>query len=222
VEECKHNSRAEIAQVPTPENKEERTRKLEELKGKNVAQYQVLLTAWIHTKMEHDKTLVTISIGGIGYLISVLTLVGIKSFWEIPLFLGGFSGFLITLFAALSIYKKNAQHLENELRESVVNNVKPKLDQLDQVIMWAFRIAVGCAIFIGISVGWSKYMANSNRPQQSQATAPEGVNKSLSGIENLRPQSQKQSPTQTPSSPADSSTAVPPGGQGGKNKGSSK
>jgi len=77
VEQCKFNSPVEVAQVPTPENKdEERTRKLEELKGKNVAHYSVLLSAWIHTKMEHDKTLVTVSIGGIGYLISVLTLVG--------------------------------------------------------------------------------------------------------------------------------------------------
>lgn len=112
----------------TPENKDqEQARKLDELKGKNVAHYSVLLGAWIHTKMEHDKTLVTVSIGGIGYLISVLTLVGVKSMWEIPLFLGGFGGFLITLFTALEIYKANAQHLEKELRESVESNLKLKL-----------------------------------------------------------------------------------------------
>ena len=164
---------------------EEEKRLLEELKGKNVAHYSVLLAAWIQTKMEHDKTLVTVSIGGIGYLITVLSFVGVQSPWEIGLFLGGFGGFLATVIAALVIYKHNAQHIENELRGSVESKPKPTLEQLDRVILWAFSLAVVCAILIGANVGWRKYMANTNE----KAAKPEKhtIQEGFTGIERLRP-----------------------------------
>jgi hypothetical protein len=61
-----------------PESEEEeRSRKLDELKGKNVAHYSVLLAAYIQTKMEHDKTLVTLSAAGIGLLLTIISLTGL-------------------------------------------------------------------------------------------------------------------------------------------------
>jgi len=41
-----------------PESKEEAEKRvLRELEGKNIAHYSVLLSSWIQTKMERDKTL---------------------------------------------------------------------------------------------------------------------------------------------------------------------
>lgn len=82
---------------------EERARQYAELQGKNVAQYSVLLTAWIQTKMEHDKTLVTASLGGIGFLLSVLSFAGVSAWWEIIFFAGAFGGFITTVLSALTI-----------------------------------------------------------------------------------------------------------------------
>lgn len=50
-------------------------RKLRELGGRNIAHYSVLLIAFIKTKMDRDKMLVTLSSAGIGLLIAVLTAV---------------------------------------------------------------------------------------------------------------------------------------------------
>ena len=50
-----------------------KARKLRELEGKNIAFYSTLLSAWIQTKMERDKTLVTLSAAAIGLLVTILT-----------------------------------------------------------------------------------------------------------------------------------------------------
>ncbi|MDA8663964.1 hypothetical protein N9L66_03280 [Porticoccaceae bacterium] len=61
-----------------PETDEEReARVLRELEGKNVAYYSTMLSAWIETKMERDKTLVTLSAAGIGLLVTILTVIGV-------------------------------------------------------------------------------------------------------------------------------------------------
>src|SRR5687768_11864406 len=111
---------------------ESRSRALEELKGKNVAHYSVLLNAYIQTKMEHDKTLVTASLGGIGIMLSVLSFAGLTAWWEISFFIGAFAGFIITILSALRIFKHNATHLENEIRGNVKQQLS--LENLDKVI----------------------------------------------------------------------------------------
>ena len=104
--------------------------------------------------MEHDKTLVTASLGGIGFLLSVLSFAGISAWWEIIFFAGAFCGLIITILSALD--KRNAKHLENEIRGK--DKEPLKLEQLDRLMEWAFWIALVCAIVIGSNLARSKYM----------------------------------------------------------------
>ncbi|HYT55619.1 MAG TPA: hypothetical protein VEQ38_12985 [Verrucomicrobiae bacterium] len=79
----------------TSESKDEQDKRLlEELKGKNVAHYSVMLAAWMQTKMEHDKTLVTLSFGGIALLVTVINLTGLWSLWSVLLFAAPLRRFL--------------------------------------------------------------------------------------------------------------------------------
>lgn len=77
--------------------KDAEKRALRELEGKNIAHYSILLSTWIETKMERDKTLVTLSAAAIGLLVTILTTVGVKSLWEIPLFAFAVTSFLATI-----------------------------------------------------------------------------------------------------------------------------
>jgi hypothetical protein len=143
---------------------ESRSRALEELKGKNIAHYSVLLTAFIQTKMEHDKTLVTLSAGGIGLLLTLLNLTGSGSTVSLVLFGGSFSGFLLTIGCALVIYERNASHIENELRGGAPKDFK--LHLLDRSLKWSFMFAVLCAILAGTVSMWSTQMAASTKSTQ--------------------------------------------------------
>lgn len=211
----------------SPESAEEYDKRMiEELKGKNLAFYSVMLGAFIQTKMERDKTLVTVSLGGLGYLITTVTYVGLSSLWDLALFIGGFAGFMLTVVAALVIYNRNAELIEYELRggASIQSKPRPDLKQLDRFIVTFFSVALLCAIFVGSKIGWSKYMASTDKSIKSTQTqvqeSLEGVGRlhpanneyqrSVHGLENLAPSAISPTPgTQSPTAGAATPTQAP-------------
>lgn len=196
-----------------PESKEQaEKRALRELEGKNIAHYSVLLSAWIQTKMERDKTLVTLSAGAIGLLVTILTAVGVKSVWEIPFFIISITAFLTTIWSSLVIYQLNSQHLEEAIRGS--SGKDPRLEKYDKRSIRAFIIGAISALVIGIlsasiqlTKPEEKMMAdkdNSSQTISGKTTLKESVNgvtnlnpnatvkKSLDGITDLNPQAIQQ------------------------------
>jgi hypothetical protein len=55
----------------------------EEERLKKVEYYAATVNAWYNSTLEHDKSLLTLSAGGIGILITILTAVGISYRYEI-------------------------------------------------------------------------------------------------------------------------------------------
>jgi hypothetical protein len=205
-----------------PESKEDaEKRALRELEGKNIAHYSVLLGAWIQTKMERDKTLVTLSAGAIGLLVTILTAVGVKSVWEIPFFVISITAFLTTIWSSLVIYQLNSQHLEDAIRGS--SEKDPRLEKYDKRSIKAFIIGAVSALVIGIlsasfQLTKSEEIIVVDKDDSSQkitgkTTLKESVNgvtnlnpnattkKSLDGITDLNPQA-----TQQPVQPQDQAT----------------
>jgi len=165
----------------SPETQEERDKRmLEELKGKNVAHYSVMLAAWMQTKMEYDKTLVTLSFGGIALLVTIINLTGPWSVWSILLFIGAFGGFLLTIGCALVIYERNAAHIESEIRGE---HKDFKLKLLDKFLKYSFLCGIVCAILAATLSIWSKQMVEPNK----KATTAQNLNESFQGIETLKP-----------------------------------
>lgn len=175
-----------------PESKEEQEKRvLRELEGKNIAHYSVLLGAWIQTKMERDKTLVTLSAGAIGLLVTILTTVGVKSIWEIPFFAIAVISFLITIWSSLVIYQLNSKHLEDAIRGSSERD--PRLEKYDKHSITAFIIGSVTALLIGIlSASFQlikteeEFMTNKDKSSQS-TSKPTTLKKSVNGVTLLNP-----------------------------------
>ena len=130
------------------ESKEVREKRLlKELEGKNIAQYSVLLSAWIQTRMQRDKTLVTLSSAGVALLVTLLTTVGLSEHWIIYLYGGAFIGFGLTIWFSLQIYQRNSKHIEDSIKG--LSKEDPILEKYDKLSMLAFY---GGAIFT-ISIG---------------------------------------------------------------------
>lgn len=180
-----------------PESTEDaEKRALRELEGKNIAHYSVLLSAWIETKMERDKTLVTLSAAAIGLLVTILTTVGVKHFWEILLFAVAAVSFLVTIWSSLIIYQLNSRHLEDAIRGSSERD--PRLEKYDKRSIRAFIIGAIAALLIGISsasyqltntevskmADQEKSSSNSGKP-----TTLKEIVKSVNGVTNLNPSS---------------------------------
>jgi hypothetical protein len=190
-------------------NEENQKRLLRELEAKNVQHYSVLLSAWIQTRMERDKTLVALSAAAVGLLVTILTAVGLRRLWMAVLYAGAFTGFLITIWVGIRIYQLNSDKLEHELRGADSTTYKQiDLRPYDRWSTASFLIGAVFAIIIGVT---SAIISFRDRQEghmattgSQQANAPE--ERSLQGIENLRPEAppspQTNAPRPDPSKPA--------------------
>jgi hypothetical protein len=172
-----------------PESDDDRQKRLlKELEGKNIAHYSVLLGAWIQTKMERDKTLVTLSSAAIGLLITVLTTVGVQSIYEIVLFIISIVAFIITIWSALVIYQLNSKHLEDALRGSSESD--PNLEKYDKLSIRAFISGTVFALLVGTVSAYNKITLKEERMgnQEQNTSKTVMINDSINGIAGLSPQ----------------------------------
>jgi hypothetical protein len=194
-----------------PESETERqSRILRELEGKNVAHYSVLLSGWIETRMERDRTLVALSAAAIGLLVTILTTVGVKTTWMVALYIGAFTGFLLTIVCSIHIYQKNSEKLEHEIRGIGDPGYKAiDLKPFDRLSFVAFLVGVVFAISIGITsaiFARSPHTDAEMTADKKSSTTPADSTKSLEGIEKLAPK--------PPAEPPSSATPPVPAGSG--------
>jgi energy-converting hydrogenase Eha subunit E len=125
-------------------------------KEKELAFYTSMVEAWIQTRFEHDKSLLTLSAGAIGLLLTLISTVGVSSIENLILHVLALLSFIICLASLLAIFKRNAVHLEN-----VVHNREafdPLLNILDKTAISTFMAGVIFSSIIGISTAVTKYI----------------------------------------------------------------
>ncbi len=187
-----------IAMAETKEQQEQRA--LRELEAKNIAHYSVMLQAWIETRMARDKSLITLSAGGVGVLVTLLTTVGLARPWQIWLYAGSFLGFLATIGIALVIYQKNAELIENDFRGDVKDL---KLKTFDIASIATFYVGAIFAVLIAIS------SALTQPTKKGDYGMGETMKKSLDGISNLKPQPPHEPPPAAPSAQQSPAATTP-------------
>ena len=172
---------------------------------KHVEFYSAGLTAWYTTRLEHDKGLLTLSAGGIGLLMTLMTTVGVSSAESLVLHVSALVTFLVCLIAVLIIFKKNADHLEDVI-VGTASQDDPALSRLDAVATWSFAFGVMFSVLIGISAAINSYgkvekkMSSSDQKQSSTGIAQESFN-GIAKLQPASPQSSSSTESPTPSAP---------------------
>lgn len=166
-------------------------RESKELEAKTIAYYSVMLDAWVETRLARDKTLVSLSAGGVGVLVTLLTTKGVSHLWELGLYLGSFGGFLVTLLLALTLYQKNSELIENDLRGTSSEHLK--LKAFDQATIVAFCFGTLFAVSIAVSSAVNQIHKERVHAMSSYEQ------KSLEGINNLKPRPPQEQPPAQPS-----------------------
>jgi len=131
----------------TPEEKQEEERL------KRVEYYAATVNTWYNSTLEHDKSLLTLSTGGIGILITILTTVGISYIYQIIVYFISIFSFLICLITILRIFKENKTHIENIIKGSALPD-DPKLKNLDNIAYYSFFIGIIFSAIIGFSTAF--------------------------------------------------------------------
>jgi len=121
---------------------------------KEVAYYAALVNAWIQTKMDRDKLLVTLSSGGIGLLVTLLSAVKIKHYWELLLYAAAVICFLVTIMACMFIFKRNSSHIEDVLCKNATQDYV--LSRLDRISSYFFILGIVFSLAIGFIAALGK------------------------------------------------------------------
>lgn len=93
---------------------------------KSVAYYTESVAAWYQTKLERDKSILTISAGAIGLMITLSCsfLTGATFSWAaFILFLVSTILFAVTIVCSIKIFNKNADYIEHVLKEETPHSM---------------------------------------------------------------------------------------------------
>lgn len=160
--------------------------------GKQVAYYQACLGAWVNTRMERDKTLLALSAGGVGVLVSLLTAVGVSSVFGLAMYFVPLSLFVATILVCIRILEENAEYLENVINEGAKGHSN-KLRRLDHWAKSFFIIAVMMSAILALSIAGQQILTEENqsmndeRREERLVPSEEIKKESLDGIGNLGP-----------------------------------
>lgn len=124
-------------------------------KLKSVEFYSQGVAAWFNTALEHDKSLLTLSVAGLGMLVGLMPN-GIRSVESLLLYVGAIVSFLVCLFSVLMIYKKNLKHIQDVFMGK--DNSDKSLEILDTTAAISFFIGVLLSSIIGISSAITNFM----------------------------------------------------------------
>src|SRR5882672_4247530 len=86
---------------------------------KEIEFYAAAVNAWLGTSLEHDRSLITLSAGGIGLLITLLSTVGLHSAESLILYVVALIAFICCLTAVLLVFKRNRAHLQEAIQGGV-------------------------------------------------------------------------------------------------------
>lgn len=105
-EECKERLKAD-----REAEKEQANATWELYEKKQLAFYSALVTGWLNTRMERDKSLLTLSATGVGLLITLLTKFNAPSGAVTYCYVGAIVCFCVCIGSVLYIFTRNATHL---------------------------------------------------------------------------------------------------------------
>lgn len=117
---------------------------------KDVEYYAAQVNAWFNTTLEHDKSILALSSGAIGLLVTLITTVGAKSELDQWLFALALLSFLVSAVTILRIFRKNKEYL-SDIVTTKESKVESDLRNCDLLAIFAFGIGILLAMILGVS-----------------------------------------------------------------------
>lgn len=121
------------------------------------AYYTATYDAYMATTIEADKSILTVSAGGVGLLVTLLTLYQVKTAWDIIIYLIALTFFVISIVSSIYIFKRNHVVLMSILMDK--GQKDPILIVLDYLNISCCILGIITTVYIGLSAGVQKLNA---------------------------------------------------------------
>ncbi len=164
---------------------------------KDVAWYSAIVQAWFATRIEKDRSLLTLSAGAIGLLVALFINLKIESLCLFILFIVATISFIVSLISLISIFGMNSRYLEDLKNGKETQNYN--LENLDTVAYTSFILGIILTFIFAICVG-ANYISKKEVEQMSsqekdKKNSPhqenENTKKSFQGANTMNPSEKK-------------------------------
>ncbi|QUX97751.1 hypothetical protein C0J08_21090 [Marinomonas sp. CT5] len=172
--------------------------------------------SFYNTTLEKDKSVLTLSVAGIGFLVTMLQISEKVTFINLSLFFLAAFTFLISIFCIITIFQKNASYITNMVNEQWTETEKQEkvLERLDKIAIYSFISAIILSVALGFSISINKLEFQNMSDKKHEQLTKEmvtiesyngmaDIGKSVSGASQMNPsssqdtQAQQQAPKQT-------------------------
>lgn len=116
--------------------------------------YQTYLTGWVTNKMERDKSILTLSGGGIALAVSLITTIGPDSMAMLSVFIISLISFLISLITLVFTFDENANYLYQVIKRQPPD--RRLLTLLNRLGLWSMLLGAVLLSVAGGMAGYSK------------------------------------------------------------------
>jgi hypothetical protein len=167
--------------------------------------------SFYNTSMEKDKSILTLSVAGIGFLVTLLNLSKTIDYVDFVLFVIAAISFLISIYCVITLFGKNADFIIDLTQDRDVTIKEYKLRQFDKWAIRSFYLAIIVSIVLGVSTSTSlikkeektmsdketidKIIESGVKPANESFGGAGELGKSLSGASDLSPQANTQTNT---------------------------
>lgn len=169
--------------------------------------------SFYNTSMEKDKSILTLSVGGIGFLVTLINLSKSIGYLDLIIFALAALFFLVSIYCIITMFGKNAEYIVDLTQDRNVEVKDYQLKKLDKIAIYSFYCAIVLSIVLGVVTSKSlvdkgerkvndktkieQLIQSGVKPANESFQNASQLGKSLAGATGLNPQTSAQATTQT-------------------------
>jgi hypothetical protein len=164
--------------------------------------------SFYNTTMEKDKSILTLSVAGIGFLLTLLQFSKSLMYYELVFFLIAAVSYLTSIYSVISIFGKNSAFIVELVNKRDISVKQYQLDILDKTAIRSFYLAIVMTVIFGALTSQNLFKIGENgmsdNKQQTNTVVltdsclqASELHKSFQGASALQGAAQTQSSTQS-------------------------
>jgi hypothetical protein len=210
-----------MEQSEKKQNEERKRQDIEHLK--KVEFYSQSYASFFSTTIEKDKSILAVSAGGIGLLITLINFSKKIEVFEYLFFLFAAISFILAILTIIYIFRENAEYIIALTTESTDLYKKGcKLKMLDNIATCAFLLGIALSLVPGVTLSYQnikkeveimtekKDTSQNTKQFNDSFSGAANLKKSFSGAAQMRPEDNTQSAGNNNSDQSDNNNSIQP------------
>ena len=152
---------------------------------RELAHYAATVTAWFNTRMEHDKSLLTLSTAAIGVLVALASKITLSSITLLILYVVALLSFILCLATVLGIYRHNSKHLEDLIQKGAESD--RVLGFLDWAALGTFGAGIVISSLLAFAIAVDSFKSQESAMSGNDKGKTQIFNDSFNKAANTRP-----------------------------------